>query len=146
VMKLNRKTLNMLQLYNLNHDDFTGGSITVSFYKLTGNQLVQTTSLSQADAERIDMFRKPIGDMSLFTPNPDQGPISVIFSGSSDAKKHIIQFAYTYWPIDYQTTATYPLKTSTEAWTELQNGRGLHCQIPNRHNNCCYSQRVFGVL
>lgn len=125
-----QQALDMLQQYSLNHDDFTGGAVTVSFFKLTGNQLVPTTSLSQSDAERVDIFRKPIGNMSVFTPVPDQGPISIIFSGSSNGKKHIIQFAYTYWPIDYQTTATYPLKTSDVAWTELQQGKGYIARYP----------------
>jgi hypothetical protein len=125
-----QEALNMLQQFSLNHDDVIGGPVSVSFLKLIGDRLTPTTSLSQSDAERVDIFRKPIETMALFTPIPDQGPISIIFSGSSNSKKHIIQFAYTYWPIDYQITATYPVKTSSLAWAQLQQGQGYIARYP----------------
>ena len=53
-----------------------------------------------------------------------------MLSGSSNAKKRVLQFTYTYWPIDYQTTATYSLKTSQQAWQELQAGGGYLLSIP----------------
>ena len=43
------------------------------------DRLVPTTSLSQSDAVRVDFFRKPIGDMPIVTPLPDEAPISIIF-------------------------------------------------------------------
>ena len=42
----------------------------------------------------------------------------------------MIQFAYTYWPIDYQTSATYALKTTQQAWNELQSGGGYIARYP----------------
>jgi hypothetical protein len=125
---------NLLQSHNLYPEDLAEGTKEISYLKLSGNQLVGTTSLSQADAERIDFFRKPIGNTPVFTPYADQAPISVIFSGSQDAKKKIIQFAYTFWPIDYQTTATYALKTSSQAWEELQAGNGYIARYPSTGN------------
>jgi hypothetical protein len=128
------EAVNLLESHNLNPDDLADGANEVSFLKLNGSQLVSTTSLSQADAERIDFFRKSIGDTPVFTPYPDQAPTSIIFSGSSNAKKRILQFAYTFWPIDYQTTATYGLKTSDQAWQELQNGGGYIARYPTGGN------------
>jgi hypothetical protein len=128
------EAINLLQSHNLYPDDLAGGTNEVSFLKLNETQLVGTTSLSQADAERIDFFRKPIGDTPMFTPYPDQAPVSIIFSGSPDANKRIIQFAYTFWPIDYQTTATYGLKTSEQAWEELQAGGGYIGRYPGTGN------------
>lgn len=124
------EAVNLLESHNLYQDDLAGGINEVSFLRLNGSQLVGTTSLSQADAERIDFFRKSIGDTPVFTPYPDQAPVSVIFSGSPNAKKRILQFAYTFWPIDDQTTATYALKTGDQAWQELQNGGGYIARYP----------------
>jgi hypothetical protein len=64
------------------------------------------------------------------TPYPDEGAISFVFSGSKDIKKRVLQFAYTFWSIDYTTTATYGLKTSATAWEELQNGKGYIARYP----------------
>lgn len=128
------EAINLLQRHNLYVNDIAGGSYEVIFLKLNGTQLVGTTSLSQADAERIDFFRKPIGNTPILTPYVDQAPVSIIYSGSTDAKKRIIQFAYTFWPIDYQTTATYALKTSEQAWEELKSGNGYIVRYPTSGN------------
>jgi len=128
------EAVNLLQSHNLYPADLAGGTNEVLFLKVNGTQLVGTSSLSQADAERIDFFRKPIGDTQVLTPFTDQAPVSIIFSGSSDAKKRIIQFAYTFWLIDYQTTATYALKTSDQAWEALQSGRGYIARYPTSGN------------
>lgn len=124
------EAINLLQSHNLYAQDLAGGTNQISFLKLQGAQLVGTTSLSQSDAERIDFFRKPIGDTPVLTPLPDEAPVSIIFSGSPNAKKRIVQFAYTFWPIDYETTATYALKTSSQAWEELQAGGGFIARYP----------------
>lgn len=125
---------NLLQAHNLYPTDLAEGTNEISYLKLSGSMLVGTTSLSQADAERIDFFRKPVGNASIFTPYPDQAPISIIFSGSQDAKKKIIQFAYTFWPVDYDTSGTYALKTSSQAWEELQAGNGYIARYPSTGN------------
>ncbi len=125
---------NLLESYNLSNADLTEGTTTVTFWKLNGDQLIATTSLSQADAVRVDFFRKMVGDTPVFTATPDEAPVSIIFSGSANSKKHLLQFAYTYWPVDYQTTATYGLKPSTQAWQELQSGSGYIARYPKGSN------------
>ena len=126
-----KDAISLLQSHNLYPSDLSGGTNQASFLKLNGKQLIGTTSLSQADTERIDFFRKPIGNTPIFTPYPDQAPVAIIFSGSTTPKKQIIQFAYTYWPIDYTTTATYALKTGEQAWQELQSGGGYIARYPS---------------
>lgn len=120
----------ILQTYNLYNDDIALGRSAVSYLKLSGDKLLETTSLSQADAVRVDFFRRPIGLVKIVTPNPDEGPISFMFSGSQNNKKRIVQFAYTFWPIDYETKATYALKSSAQAWQELQSGGGFIARYP----------------
>jgi hypothetical protein len=125
-----QETSNMLTSFDLYQADLVGGPVVVSYLRLSGNSLIPTTSLSQSDAVRVDYFKKSIGDMPIITPVPDEAPISIILSGSRNSKKRIIQFAYTYWPIDYQMFATYGLKTSQEAWNELQSGKGYIARYP----------------
>lgn len=121
---------NLLETYDIFPDDYKNGPVEVTFLRLTNNRLVTSTSLSQADAVRVDFFRKPIGSTKVVTPGPAEGSISVILSGNTAFKKRILQFAYTYWPVDYQTVATYPLKTSTSAWSELQQGNAYIARYP----------------
>jgi len=124
----------LLQTYNLYIDDFRKGTSTISYFRLSADHLIPTTSLSTADSVRVDLFRRSIGGLSVVTPYPNEGPISIMFSGSMNQKKRIVQFAYTYWPIDYDTMATYALKTSNQAWQELQDRKAYIAQYPSKGN------------
>lgn len=124
------EAVSMLQSFAIYVDDLKGGTQKTTFLKLVSDELVPTTSLSVADAVRIDFFRKPIAGIPVFTPNPDEGPVTFIYSGSLSEKKKILEFAYTFWPVDYQTTGTYKLKPSSLAWQELQSGAGFIARNP----------------
>lgn len=125
-----QETVNMLQQYKLYVDDLQYGTTKISYLKLNGNKLVPASSLSQADAVRVDIFRQPIGGTRVVTPYPEEGEVVAIFSGSKEPQKRMIQFAYTYWPIDQTTAATYGLKPSSQAWEELQSGQGYIARYP----------------
>src|SRR3989344_4036906 len=90
---IQREALNMLQLNNLYPDDLEGGPVIMSFLRLLSAQLVPTTSLSQSDAVRVDFFRKAVGGSPVVTPVADEAHISIIFSGSRNLKKRLLQFA-----------------------------------------------------
>lgn len=129
------EALSILQTYNRYLADFVGGRIVVSFLRFTNAQLASTPSFSQADAVRVDFFRRNVGNTRVVTPLPNQGPISLIFSGSRMSKKRLLHFIYNYWPIDYEIFATYSLKTTQQAWTELQNSQGYLARYPTNSNN-----------
>lgn len=119
----------LLQTYGLYPDDFKGGETTVTFYRVGDNSLIPVGSQSQADAVRIDFYRPHIANTPVVN-GVSGGPISIVLTGSKNTKKRILQFTYTYWPVDYQTIATYSLKTSTQAWQELQSGAAFILHYP----------------
>ncbi|MEK7543427.1 MAG: hypothetical protein AAB557_01020 [Patescibacteria group bacterium] len=139
------ETKAMLQTFTLYGPDLAQGTSKVSFLKLSGDKLGVTTSLSQADAVRVDFFRRNVSGMKLITPFPDEGQAVFIFSGSKDSKKRILQFAFTLWPIDYETIGTYALKPSAQAWEELKGGRGYIARKPtNAATNVVIRQVYLG--
>lgn len=128
--KAQSEATTLLQTYGLYPPELRGGAIRVAFYKAAENNLVLVGSLSAADAVRIDFFRPNVAGTSIISSNPSESPINIILSGSKNSKKRILQFNYTYWPVDYQTYATYDLKPSFTAWTELQSGQGYIARYP----------------
>lgn len=122
---------NLLQTYSLFPSGLAGGAIKVNFYRVAESSLVPVASQSQADAARVDFFRPNLADTPVMSTSPNEGPISIIFSGSKSSKKRILQFNYTNWPVDVENIATYPLKTSTYAWQELQSGGGYVLRYPD---------------
>jgi hypothetical protein len=125
-----KEARNFLQTYGLYEDTFATGQVAVSYLRMSGDKLVPAPSVSQSDAIRLDFFRAAIGDMKMVTPYPDEGPVSFIVCDNKDMRKRILQVSYTYWPIDTENYATYGLKTSNEAWTELQSGGGYIARYP----------------
>jgi hypothetical protein len=101
----------------------------VRYLKGLGGRFQSTTSLSDADFVQVDLYRTPHKDLYPFvTSIPDQGLVRIIFSGNPRSGR-IIQVKYNYFPIDYAAIETYPLKTATLAWQELQEGKGFIAQI-----------------
>ena len=133
----------LLENFQLFSDDIRNGTVKSQSLKFQGDILVPTTSVSQADAIRIDYFRTPILDTKIFTPNPDEGPINAIFSGTKSEKKRILQLVYNYWKIDEQTTGEYSLKESTVAWQELQSGNAFIARYPTTNKKEIVIRKVY---
>lgn len=104
--------------------DILSGEPKISFLKLTGNQLTKTTSLSEADFVRVDIFRPQLDSLPIYSYNPGKSLVYFIFSGSKTLNKRFIEAGYTYNPISFDNYATYPIRSSEEAYKELTSGNG----------------------
>jgi len=54
----------------------------------------------------------------------DKANTWILVSPLKEVKKQIVGVNFTYWPVNTKMWATYPLKTSQEAFEELQQGKG----------------------
>lgn len=109
--------------------EILNGELKATFLKLSGNQLVKTTSLSEADFVRIDIFRPQLDLLPIYSSYPNKSLVYFIFSGSNNFNKRFIEVGYTYNPISYDNYATYPLRSSDEAYKELTSGYGYVADI-----------------
>ena len=105
--------------------DLKNGRSSVTFWRSSGVDLVPTVSLSEAEFVRVDLFRENLEEGKVVTADAREGLIQVLLSGNQAPKKRIIEVTYNYFPVDYNQSATYPLKTSAQAWEELKAGEGL---------------------
>lgn len=121
--------LQNLGLYSLS---LANGQTKTSYWQLIGNNLVQTTSLTNADAVRVDLAREDILGLRLFSPSPPQESIYFLFSGSRGSEKRLLEVSYKFWGVETEQKATYPLKTAAQAWEEIKGGAGFLAQVgPN---------------
>jgi hypothetical protein len=132
--------LDSLDIYT---PDFKEGSQTVTLLSLVGNKLVPVQNLSQTYAMRVDFFRQPVTGFKLMTPHPDEGQIQLTVTASPDVKRKYIGLTYTYWPIDYQTYATYKIKPVSTAWQELQNGQGYIAHYPDNNDSNAVIRTIY---
>ncbi len=127
------EVINFLQTSNLGISDLNIAKPTFTYLKLEGDQLVVTTSQSQADAVRVDLFRNNLNGFRVLTDRPNEGLIEIILGSSKKSDKRILYARNNYWPIDIKTVGIYKLKTSTEAWEELQSSQGYFASYtPNQ--------------
>lgn len=116
-----RSTLQGLGIYD---SGFSDGRVETSFWKFAGGKLVPALSFSEANAVRSDFFLNDIDGLPVLPSGYKQAPVYFILSGSQTTEKRTLELHYTFWPIDKNDFATYPLKTPQEAWDELQAGKG----------------------
>jgi hypothetical protein len=140
---IQQEAISYLRNNSIFHSDFVHGTQKITYLKLVGNSLVPVQNLSQVDAMRVDFFRGSVRKFSLATPNPDEGQIQLLFSGSKTPKKHILQLTFTYWPVDEGTYATYTLKPIADAWQELQNHSGYIARYPTNGNMTAVIRNVY---
>ncbi|MBI5465349.1 hypothetical protein HY946_01935 [Candidatus Gottesmanbacteria bacterium] len=120
---------NFLQNLGLYSPPLAKGEAKISYWQLVGNNLIQTTSLANADAVRIDLARENIMGMKLFPPNPSQELVYFLFSGNRQPTKRLLEVSYKFWEIEEEQQATYPLKTSASVWEELKTGAGFIARV-----------------
>lgn len=110
-------------------EDLKEAQTQVTYLKFLGNDFKPAPSLSEADFVRVDLFRTPVEELSFFTLDPEEGIVYLILSGSRTNYKRVVEVVYRYSPLDYQNPATYPLKSSSLAWEELENGQGFIASV-----------------
>jgi hypothetical protein len=93
------------------------------YYRYSPPQLIKVSSLAETNFIKVNILRKEIDDLLLLPPHPDDANISFLVSKSNTQR--IIDSRYTYFPIDQEVWATYPLKDVTQAWNELKDGQGF---------------------
>lgn len=105
--------------------DLQKGERKVSFLQLAGDKLLPTTSLSKADAVRVDFLRSGVDSFPILPPEFEKTPVFAVFSGARQEVKRIILAQFYYFDVNYESYATYPIKPPQEAWKELKAGKGF---------------------
>lgn len=128
-------------------DSLKGGSPTVAFFRLDAGALLPATSLSNADAISVTFNRADIVDgkvsLPIVSPDPRQGLVSVLFSGSGDQKKKVLEARYFYTDVDLENWATYPLVKSADAFNKLKSGKAIFASLSSNSGNNITIRKVY---
>lgn len=109
---------------NLLSPDLASGNPQYLYYKATPPTLTPVSSLSEANFVRVNIYRADLDKLPFVATGGNKAPVSVLFSGSVDRAKRVVEFDYQYSQILDNNFATYPLKPVDEAWTQLRQGKG----------------------
>lgn len=115
----------------------------IDYLRFENGELVPAIAISETQFLRINSSRKSLDDLPILSPNPKEALINFLVSGSSDLRKKIVMINYTYHPIERETFSTYPLKSSAQAWQELQAGQGYIANLGRNENGKITIRRIY---
>jgi hypothetical protein len=115
-------------------ESFLNGNITTVplSYNNSTNSFSIATSLSTANCLRINFFRKDIEGIPVLSPDKFSSYNYAIYTSN---EPQIIEISYTYWPIAFDDSATYPLRTTETAWQNLVEGNGYVINMGTNNPN-----------
>lgn len=114
--------------------DLKDSQPSVYFYKLDAGDLVVTTALANADAVGVTLSRPKIDGLPVVSPDFRRGLYSILYSGTNDQKKKILEARYFVAPIDLQNWATYPLISAADAFEKLKSRQAIFASLPTIQN------------
>lgn len=104
--------------------DLKSGTGQVSYYKLVGKDFNQVNSYSEANAVRVELFRDKVSykgsDYPVFEPNSSMSLVNILF-----APKNLLEVNFSYWDVDFSKTATYTIKSQSQAFDDLRSGKAF---------------------
>jgi hypothetical protein len=89
----------------------------VSFFTIQNGTLIPATSLADADAVEVNFFQKDVNKLPIVYEQTDSSNINVLVG----PQEEVVQAQYFYQTPGNES-ATYPIKTSQQAYQDLQKG------------------------
>lgn len=134
---------NFLAANKLLPEDLANGTAEFEYFQLIEGKLVPTTAYSDADFLMVNLFRANLDELKVLPPNPKKSLIFFLFSGSRIKEKRIVEIEYNYSPIEREIFATYPLKPISEAWDDLQKGKGYIANLGENPEGKIVVRRIY---
>jgi len=103
-------------------DDLKDGRFEHNYLKTEAGGFITANSLSDANIIRIDLFRKNYDNLPTVTQTTNEGNVWFMVSGIKERGKEVIAGEYHYFSVDETQVATYPIKTTDQAWQEFSSG------------------------
>ncbi|MCL4397730.1 hypothetical protein M1403_01740 [Patescibacteria group bacterium] len=129
--------------------EFQGGQPIVTFYRFESGALVSTTALANADAVGVTLTRADLDSGSalkklpVVSPDFRQGLVSVLFSGSNDSKKHVLEARFLVSDVDQENFATYTPISASAAFDKLKGGQAIFASLPDSFGNNVTIRKVY---
>jgi len=134
---------NFLTQAGLMTDELKMAKSEISYLTFSSGQYIEAVSLSEADFVKVDLLRPDIEEFPVLPENPKKGIIEIIFSGSRENEKRVVQAEYNYFPVNVEQNATYPIKTASQAWRELQTRKGYIASVGTNPEGIISIRRIY---
>lgn len=101
--------------------DLDSGKTKASLFSIVNGKLTPATSLSTSQLIRVDLFQQDINKMQIYYPQPTYSTMYMYVAGGTTLPQ-IVEAKFIHQTIT-QDEATYPIKTASEAFQNLKDGK-----------------------
>lgn len=122
--------------------DLTGNT-SYQFLRVENKNLVGVPSLSEANLVKVNLYRKQYNKYPSMPPYPSQANVWFILTGSGSGITQLLAGDFYYYPVDETKFATYPLRTSQQAYEDLQAGKGYIASLGNNEDGNVTLRKVY---
>ena len=102
--------------------------------KFSGNAIIPTEVLKEAQLASVDFFRQ-IKGVPILGSDPKRGLIRVYISSSTETFINNPLVEYNFWDIDTLSNATYPISPIEDVWAAVSKGTGVIANVTSRESN-----------
>lgn len=127
---------------NLLPEDLTG-SADYEFLKIEEGNFTTALSLSEANLVKVYLYRKSFDNHPSLTSTPNQSNVWFMVSGAREKEKQVVAAEFHYFPVDEDKSATYPIKLTSAAWQELQDGNAYIANLGLNNEENVTIRRVY---
>ena len=112
-------------------DDLDQEKTTTVNYSIVNNALVPATSTSNTSIVKVDFFQKDLDNLPIFYENNSNINLLV---GKEQNQLKVVEAHYSHKNISDESS-TYAIKTASDAFLDLKQGKGFISQKPQNTNN-----------
>jgi len=145
--EIENKAINFLKKIGRYPDELGKGTTEIIYLKYNpGNQnFVNVKKRDQAQLVEIDFRRPDIGIYKTVTPRffTSQNYVIMVFEGSDYT---VIKSQIAFFEKSEEQVGVYPIKTGEEAWSELNNGKGMVVAGTEGQKNIIIKKMKFGYF
>lgn len=113
-----RQSLTAMSLLPTDLDD---SKTRTELLQISNGGLIPASSISTANIVRVDLFQKDLDKLGVVYAHPPYSSMNFLIGGN-DYLGDIVQSSFIHQEVGKET-ATYPIKTATQAFDELQQGK-----------------------
>lgn len=126
------KAAELIESMNLPTNDLDLENSKTYLYAISNNSLVAASSLSYTKAIEVNIFQKNVNDMPIYYEKPNKANINILIAGGD--RTQVVSANYIH-QIPTENYATYPIKTTDQAFNELKNGNAYIAYYTGSTNN-----------
>lgn len=126
----------LMRLAGILESDIATAEPQLTYLRALAGELRPVSSVSEADFLQADFWRVGPPGFATVTSQPNQGLVSVLFSGSPTQGENILSYRSQYLPVTWSTSETYPMISANAAYQLLQAGEGyISSPLPAEKTN-----------